>query len=94
MVDGTDFSPLCTISTIFSFKLYLCRDGQQEILRRSGAVLQVSVRRELTLNQGVQRPGNVREFRCKEKKLGKVKEFSKNKKSQGILLCEIHFQPI
>ena len=47
------------------------------------------------LNQGIQRPGkpgNVREFRRKEKKSGNLKK--KNKKSQGILLCEIHFQSI
>ena len=47
--------------------------------------------------QGVQRPGkpgNVMEFRCKEKKSARSQRFLKNKKSQGILLCGIYFQPV
>ena len=51
-------------------------------------------------SQGVQRPGkpgNVREFRCKEKQLeasqGIFEKQGKSGKNEGILLCEIHFQP-
>ena len=33
-------------------------------------------------------------FDVKRKSQRKVRKFFKNKKSQGILLCEIHFRPI
>ena len=33
-------------------------------------------------------------FDASRKIQGKIREFKKKRKSQGIFLCEIHFQPI
>ena len=76
----------CLKKDLLLLLLDLCPEVSRSVLFNSTCALQ-DVQRS-------GRPGNVREFRCNGKSQGNVRECLKSKESQGILWCEIHFQPM